>query len=486
MKIKDLIFPDEYIFSEISGDEEVTKISADINDITEITLLIIPNSKKLPKAISTNIIPTAVICDADAILPKAFPKIVVKNPRLALSNIACRFEEIDFSKMKLIGVTGTNGKTTTATFIKKMLESEGRKVGFIGTGKIEIGEWELTEKNYSMTTPDPTALYKSLKLMENQGCTAVVMEVSSHALALDKVSPLIFDYAVFTNLSAEHLDFHDNIEEYYQAKNRLFSRARTAIFNVDDSYAERAYQEFSGRKISVGSVREADIRATDVHNRGISGIDYIYRWKSYSFRMSLNIAGIFNVYNTLLAAAVCIDIGCKPCLVKEAAKSVQTIPGRFEIIKDEITVIIDYAHTEHAYYNIMKELNKIKGAGRLYVVFGCGGERDKSKRPKIAEAVEKFADKIIVTTDNSRAENPKDIITDIIHGFKRKNYEVCEDREAAIKKAILDADFGDTVAIIGKGAEKYNIDKDGYHEFDEIKIAKDCLKLRKADGKYAH
>ncbi len=481
MKIKDLISREEYIFSEINEEVEISRIITDIKDISEDALLIIPNSKKLPEDIVCDTLPAAVICDAEADLPKEFARIIVENPRLALSNAAYRFEGIDFSKMKLIGITGTNGKTTTATFIKKMLESEGHTVGFIGTGKIEIGDKELTKKNYSMTTPDPTLLYKTLKRMEAEGCSAVVMEVSSHALALEKVAPLVFDYAVFTNLSPEHMDFHKSIKEYYKAKNKLFSRTKTAVFNLDDPYAARAYSECEARKISVGVIRGAEIRATDIENRGLGGIDYIYRWKTHSFKMTLGIAGIFNVYNTMLAAAICIDMGCKPCKVKETARSITSIPGRFEIINDEITVIIDYAHTEYAYYNIMKELSGIKGTGRLSVVFGCGGERDKSKRPKIAQTAEKFADKIIVTTDNSRGEDPKDIITDVIHGFAEKSYEVCEDREAAIKKAIIEASCGDIVAIIGKGAEKYNIDKDGYHDFDEMKIAKEALKMRKGE-----
>ena len=481
MKIKDLIFPDEYIFSEVGIEETVTEIVTDIKNIKEDTLLIIPNSKNLPNEISLDTLPIAVICDVYATLPEEFPKIVVENPRLALANAVFRFEQIDLSKMKLIAVTGTNGKTTTATFIKKMLDSEGYKSGFIGTGKIEIGDLNITPENYSMTTPDPTILYKTLKNMQENGCNAVVMEISSHALALGKVAPLIFDYAVFTNLSTEHMDFHNNIEQYYQEKNKLFSKTKTAVFNIDDSYAKRAYHECKVRKISVGVIENAEIKATDIENNGLLGVNYIYRWKKNHFRMKINIPGIFNVYNTLLAAAVCIDLGCRACIIKKAVEALSSIEGRYEIINDEITVIIDYAHTEYAYYNIMKELSKIKGKGSLSVIFGCGGERDKAKRPRIAAIIENFADKIIVTTDNSRAENPIEIINDIIRGFKVKKYEICEDRAAAITRSILSANVGDIVAIIGKGAEKYNIDKDGYHYFNEKEIVKAALALRKRE-----
>lgn len=479
MKISEIIYREEYIFSNADEDLEIDRITTSFNDADEKALLIIPNSKNIPEVITSIKYPAAVICDNEAKIPKEIPVIRVENPRLALSNACFRFEGIDISKFKLIGVTGTNGKTTTATFIKKILERCGYKVGFIGTGKIEIGNESITNSDYSMTTPDPTVLYKVLKRMEIEKCEAVVMEVSSHSLALDKVAPLKFDYGVFTNLSREHTDFHSDMEDYFHTKCRLFSQCKKAIFNVDDEYGRRAYNECSQEKLSVGVIWSADVEGRNIENQGLDGVSYIYRCDDFSCKIKLKAAGVYNVYNSMLAAAVCIDIGCKPCEVRPALYEISSIPGRFEIINDEITVIIDYAHTDFAFYNIMKELYSLKRGNSLAVVFGCGGERDKTKRPKMAEIAESFADRIIVTQDNSRNEDPKDIISDIIRGFKMKSYTVNENREKAIEYAILSAKKGDIVAIIGKGAEKYNIDKDGYHDFDEKAIINSALKKRK-------
>ncbi len=480
MKISEIIYRDEYIFSQVNESTDINKITTSPTDADETTLLIIPNSKNISKAAFEENRPAAVICDAKAIIPDSVPKIIVDNPRLALSYAYYRFEEIDLNNIKLIGVTGTNGKTTTATFIKEILDYSGYKVGFIGTGKIEIGGECISDKNYSMTTPDPSLLYKALKKMLQADCDAIVMEVSSHSLALEKVAPLKFDYGIFTNLSREHTDFHSDIEDYFLTKCRLFTRCKKSFFNVDDKYARRAYSDCQSQKVSVGALWDADVRAKNVENLGFLGSSYIYQWESYSCKIELNVAGIYNVYNSMLASAVCIDMGCRPCDVKAALSKITALPGRFEIINDEITVIIDYAHTDSAFYNIMKELNNLKGSSSLCVVFGCGGERDKSKRPRMAEISENFADRIIVTEDNSRKESPKDIICDIIRGFKNKSFTVCENRVSAIEEAIINANCGDIVAVIGKGAEKYNIDNNGYHDFDEKEIIKSALKKRKA------
>lgn len=482
MKIGELILREEYIFSEADESLCIDKIATRLEDLSENTLLIIPNSKKVTKISNLQTPPKAVICDSEVETDENIPKILVSNARLALARACFRLAKLDTSTMKLIGVTGTNGKTTTASLIFEGLLACGFKPGFIGTGKIAIGRADITSEYYSMTTPDPPLLYPVLKRMQLQGCDTVVMEVSSHALALDKVEPLIFDFAVFTNLSDEHLDFHKTTEEYFAAKKKLLKNASTAVFNIDDEYARRAYGEFSGKKISIGAIHDADVRCTNIENHGLDGIRYLYRWQGHTMRMELKLAGIYNAYNSMLAAAVCIELGCKACRVKEIFGEIVSIPGRFEIINGEITVIIDYAHTDFAYYNIMKELYNLKRGNSLTVVFGCGGERDKQKRPRMAKIAEQFADRIIVTTDNSRSESPKEIIMDIIRGFESDCYEIIEDRETAIKSAILAANDGDIVAVIGKGAEKYNIDSLGYHPFDEKKIISAALSERRRIG----
>jgi UDP-N-acetylmuramoyl-L-alanyl-D-glutamate--2,6-diaminopimelate ligase len=319
--------------------------------------------------------------------------------------------------------------------------------------------------------------------MEEEGCFAVVMEVSSHALALNKIDAIPFDYGVLTNLSSEHMDFHESLEDYYLTKKRLFELAKVSVFNVDDGYGRRAYKECLGKKISVGALFRGDVYASGITDRGFEGIGYLYHGRNFSFRMNLKTPGIYNVYNSLLAIAVATDLGEAPCRVKEALASFSGIDGRYEIIKDEITVIIDYAHTTAAFECILKSIRSAIGNKTLTVIFGAGGERDRTKRPKMASIAEKFADKIIVTEDNSRGEAPMEIITDIIKGFREKSYRIAIDRKKAIKEAILSASKDEVIAIIGKGCEKYNIDKSGYHRFDEKEIIELSLKERK---KYAN
>lgn len=486
MKIYEIIKREEYILSEVDDELDFWGISTSPSEVKKGDLLIITNSKRYSNLSCIHATPIAVICDQNLVLPDNIPRILVENPRLALSNACYRYENIRLESTKIIGVTGTNGKTTTATLIKNILSEVGYKVGFIGTGKFEICKEDLTPKNYSMTTPDPTLLYSTIKEMERQNCDFIVMEISSHSLALDKLAPIKFDYSVFTNLSPEHMDFHQDMEDYFATKMKLFKNSKCSLFNIDDEYGRRAYSLADGKKISAGILWRGDVYANNLENHGFDGISYSYHGNGFSFRMSLPYPGLYNAYNSMLAAALCIEIGCKPCEVKKILAQTAPISGRFEIIKDKISVIIDYAHTSAAFKCIMSELAAIKGHGRLTVVFGCGGERDKNKRPEMARIAEKYADRIILTADNSRKESTKDIISDIIKGFNLGNYEIKENREDAITSAILCAKNGDTVAIIGKGPEKYNIDKDGYHPFDERKIIGSALIKRKIEGKNAN
>lgn len=478
MKISDIIRREEYILSEVADDLEFNGMKIRLEEIEDGDILIIPNSQRIPDYSNGKILPIAVICDSNAVLPGNIPAIRVENPRIAMSRAFFRYHNPDLNNMKIIGVTGTNGKTSTATLISKVLSDAGYKTGFIGTGKITIDDKEINETNYSMTTPDPDLLYSALKQMSIAGCSAVVMEVSSHALALDKVTPLIFDYGIFTNMSKEHTDFHGDMDNYFAAKLKLFDLCRCGIFNIDDVYAKRAYELCKTRKISIGIIWRGDCWATNINNRGFAGVEYIYHQRDFSFKTKLSLPGIYNTYNSMLAAALCIDMGCKPCDVKNSIEQISNISGRYEIIKSKISVIIDYAHTPAAFESILKELSLLKSNKRLTVVFGCGGDRDREKRPLMAKFAEKYADRIIVTSDNSRRERIKDIICDIIRGFERGKYEIIENRADAISEAIVNSQDGDIVAIIGKGPEKYNIDSSGYHSFDEKEIISSALLMR--------
>jgi len=478
MNALSLIDPKEIISLTASSEIEISRLEYKPEYCDENCLLVIPNSNKPPKELK--ILPRVVVCGADANITLKCPIIRVKNPRATIANIYARYYGIQKPHFKLIGVTGTNGKTSTATFIKHAYQALGYKVGLIGTGIIAIGDTQLNESFYSMTTPDPWILYPALAKMEKEGCYAVVMEVSSHALALEKVEPLEFDLALFTNLSMEHLDFHGSTESYYSAKKRLFSKCKKAIINIDDYYGRRLVKEIYVEKITAGILWRGDTYASNIENRGFDGIEYLYHGKSFSFAMKLRAAGVYNIYNSMLAITACCELGLKPCQVKQALSSLPAINGRYEIIKEELTVIIDYAHTDTAMENILKSLVEAKTKNQqITVIFGCGGERDKSKRARMARVAEIYADKIVITSDNPRGEEPSEIFSDIICGFINDNYQIIEDRELAINQTILNADDNEIVAIIGKGAEKYNIDKCGYHSYDEKETVMNALKLRR-------
>lgn len=477
MKISDIIYKEEYILSEINDDTKILGICTKEIDVKDGYILLIPNSKNYFHNDNAHL-PIAVICDKDAIVPNHIPKIYVDNARIAISNAYMRFYRPDMSKTLLIGVTGTNGKTSTATIIENILSQSGKKVGFIGTGRISVSEQTISPDFYSMTTPDPEVLYPSLRRMTDEKCDAIVMEVSSHALAFEKVAPLFFDYALYTNLSSEHRDFHANMDDYFNTKAKLFQNCKSAFINIDCPYGKRLAKICQAKKITTtGILWRGDIYVRKIESKGFDGSSYIYYNNEYSFKVNLALPGIFNIYNSLLAVAVCIDAGVAPCFIKKYLSNISSIPGRFEIIKDKITVIIDYAHTDEAFNNILKELSKNKKSS-ITVVFGCGGNRDREKRPKIATITEKYADKLIVTSDNSRSEDPKNIFNDIISGLTKNKHIVIEDRATAIEYAILNAKDNDIVALIGKGHEKYNIDKNGYHPFDEKALVKEALKKR--------
>ena len=480
MKLFELIDKNDIILSELDGSEQITKVTHRVDEC-EGALLVIPNDKRIPSEFKTR--PRAIVCGADAKVPSGIPTVRVLSQRRTTSRIYSRLCNIDHTKFKLIGVTGTNGKTSTAAFIRHAAEACGMKVGILGTGMIKAGEELLSEDYYSMTTPDPWVLYPAIKKMELAGCELIVMEVSSHALELQKVEPLKFDLGIFTNLSMEHLDFHQDMESYYNAKKKLFYSCDKAIINIDDYYGRRLAREIECERTTSGILWRGETYASNIINRGFDGIEYIYHGGSFSFTMKLRAAGVYNIYNSMLAISACCELGLKPCDIKKALSDIPSISGRYEIIKDDITVIIDYAHTDAALENILKSLVSARGSEhRLTVVFGCGGERDKAKRARMGRIAEIYADQTIITTDNPRGEDPREIIRDILDGFVEDNYSVIVDREAAIEEAIISARRGDVVAIIGKGAEKYSIDREGYHPFDERAIISSSLAKRRGRG----
>lgn len=485
MKLKHLIYNEEFSYEKNIENTEIHNIATKADDITCGTLFVIIKSIKFDVNKIINYIlskkPTVIVCEYDIPINSGeIPILRVKSTRRILPYLYSRFYDIDYEKMRFIAVTGTNGKTSTATMISHVLAYSGQKVGFIGTGKIAAGNNILTDSKYSMTTPDPYLLYSAIKEMQNEGCKSVVMEVSSHSLHFDKVLPIPFEVAVFTNLSHEHIDFHRDMESYYQTKKKLLLQSKHGVFNMDDPYSKRYYEECTSDKTSIGILNGADARAEEIIMQGLSGSEYLYCDKGGVIKINLAIGGPYNIYNSMMAIAACLLMGVKASIVKEGMGTLKCIEGRLEKIEGDITVVIDYAHTEQALLNFLKTLNSEKKRGqKLITVFGCGGERDREKRPRMAKIAEELSDFVIVTTDNSRSESISDILFDILEGFTQTNKrKVITSRKNAIRNAILTADKGDLVAVIGKGHERYNIDKNGYHDFDEREIIKEALRER--------
>lgn len=479
MLLKELLdtIKDKTIYGRIDEAREVTPaISPD--ECNKDSLLFITkrvNARGIVDLPTFNERPYAII--TDGILSRAtdIPVIYTEGARSVLAMAYSLHYGIKQTKMQLVGVTGTNGKTTTATLIYEILDRCGIKAGLMGTGTIKCHGKNLTPSGYTMTTPDPSLLYASLKEMEQEGCEIVVMEISSHSIALSKIDGLRFTLGIFTNLSSEHMDFHNNMEDYFATKMRFFSRCDTALFNIDDYYAKRGYILHDGPKESVGIIESANIYATDIHLNGLSGSDFLYRSDGLIFKALLRLPGAHNIYNALMALGCAIKLGVKPCLAKSALASITGVCGRMEIVHIQPYVIIDYAHTPKALEILLKSIKPtLKIEQKLYLVFGCGGDRDPSKRSIMGKIAIQYADKVIITEDNNRTESFDAIAENIITDIKSSpKYIIIPDRCAAINYALTKAQDYDVVAIIGKGHERYIIDCDGMRPFDERAIIRE-------------
>ena len=400
------------------------------------------------------------------------PVIRIDNARAALARAYRAYYKILNGDFTFIGVTGTNGKTTTATLIYDILEGDGVNVGFIGTGLIKYGKNILTDKSYSMTTPDPELLYSSLAKMKAGGVRTVVMEASSHAIALAKLEGIIFDIALFTNLSSEHLDFHSDMEDYFKVKALLFENAKRAIINIDDEYGRRLYNLYKDKSISVGILQKADIYATDISLMGIEGSSFFYRTNRLITKIKTKLVGAFNVYNILMSMTAATTYGIAPCIAKDIINKHPQICGRLDVVREKPYVVIDYAHTPFALENALKSLfSRSISWQNIITVVGCGGERDTSKRPETAKIALKYSRECVITEDNSRGEPFEKIAQDILSGVSDYgSVTVIESRRDAIRYALSLAKENDIVAIIGKGHEEYIIDKNGKRDFSERQI----------------
>lgn len=394
--------------------------------------------------------------------------ILVENSRKVLKEIIRKFYGVP--KVKLIGITGTNGKTTVSHMIAAILEKSGTKTGIIGTNGVYIGGKEYYCRQNTPTTPNQLELYTALADMERYGVGYCVMEVSSHALVQERVYGLRFDVGVFTNLTRDHLDYHADMEDYFSAKKRLFDISEKAVINADDEYGKRLTDEIEA--LSFG-ITDGEIRADNISlNPDGSEFDLIIG--SRTIRQRINIPGLFSVYNALAAAAACRSIGISEEYISEGLKAIGGVLGRMEHASfGDVNVIIDYAHTPDGLQKVLESLRRVTD-GRVICVFGCGGDRDRTKRALMGDIAVRLSDIAVITSDNPRTEPPNEIIIDILCGVKRDNYIVIENREKAIKAALSIAKKGDTVLLAGKGQETYQIignEKRYFNERDIVKSA---------------
>jgi UDP-N-acetylmuramoyl-L-alanyl-D-glutamate--2,6-diaminopimelate ligase len=411
--------------------------------------------------------------------------LVVPDSREALADLAFTFFKKPALRLKMAGVTGTNGKTTTTFLLKHICDAAGLRSGLIGTVRYEIGERVLPA---TRTTPESLDLQEILSQMVDAGCKAAVMEVSSHALAQERTRGLQWDVAIFTNLTQDHLDFHETMEDYFEAKARLFTglkdqpnkKSAAAVINLDDRYGE----QLAGRikdavpVITYGMSARADFRASNYRAEfGGTSFQLDACGKSYLVRVPL--IGRFNVANALaaLAAANSLGIGLREAILS-LAKSPQ-VPGRLEAVpaKRQFQIFVDYAHSDDALLNVLKTLRELN-PNRLIVVFGAGGDRDKQKRPLMGRVADQNADYSIITSDNPRKEDPLAIVADVQKGFRSGNFETVPDRAEAIARAIALAQPRDIVLIAGKGHENYQEFADHTIPFDDRQMALRALENR--------
>lgn len=481
MKLNDIINGLEIIKVNGNLDLDITNIEYDSRKVRENTLFICikgfnsDGHKYIQNAIKSGAKSFLV---QDDISIDGYTFIRVNDTRASMAKIADNFYNHPSKKFGVIGVTGTNGKTSITTLLSEILKSNNNKVGLIGTIKIFDGEEEIQSNS---TTPESIELQNYFNAMLNNKCDYCSMEVSSHSLALNRVDETDFKLGLFTNLTPDHLDFHKDLEDYRKSKEKLFFKTSIAnIINIDDDGGKKIYENIKYLKTPVytyGIDNEADFMARDIQISA-NGVSYKLKTPTYEDNIFVPIPGKFTVYNTLAVIAACYMLNLDKDVIIKTLKNTNGITGRFEIVENDkdINVIIDYAHTPDALENILNTVKEF-AKGDIITVFGCGGDRDKIKRPLMGKISQKLSDICIITSDNPRNENPNLIIEDILSGLDKdiKNYKVIIDRKEAIEEAIKIAKKDDIIIIAGKGHENYQIiGKNKYH-FDDKEIVKGYL-----------
>lgn len=429
--------------------------------------------KFIPKAVENGA--AVILCEEKPSCD--IPYVLVSDSRYGLAIVSRDFFGDPASEMTMIGITGTSGKTSSSYLIKHMLESKlDAKVGLIGTNGNMIGDEFLHTEH---TTPESYELHKLFRHMADSGCTHVVMEVSSHSLTLERVAGIHFDVALYTNLSQDHLDFHGTMEEYAAAKRKLFSMCSLGCFNLDDAWADFMRDGASCRTMTFSTEKnEANLVAKDIRLTA-DGVRFASVSGDEISMTKLGIPGMFSVYNALGTMSVGLALGLSLADCSDAMSSAKGVKGRLEIVPTgrDFSVVIDYSHKPDALEKVLKTLKPVT-RGRLIALFGCGGDRDKLKRPIMGRIAADNADLVVVTSDNPRTEDPDEIIREIVAGMKDKRTptKVICDRREAIAWAIDNAAQGDVLLLAGKGHEDYQVVGHEKHHMDEREIVSDCLK----------
>lgn len=418
-----------------------------------------------------------VVSEDDFITFKNVCKIRVRDARKACAVMASNFYQEPSSRMGVAGITGTNGKTTVLYLIEAILQQAGRSCGTIGTITYRIGERNIPAVN---TTPSAIMLQMLLHEMHNAGISFCAMEVSSHSIHQHRIHGVRYDSAIFTNLSGEHLDYHKDIDEYFNVKKRLFDELGVdarAVTNADDDYGRKITADTKAKVITYGIKSKADITAEDIRY-SIKGSCFKAKTPYGELDLKTHLIGEYNIYNILAAVSFALTKGIEPKEIEEAVSKFRGAPGRLQRIDrgQGFSVFIDYAHTDDALANVLAALRRL-AKKRIITVFGCGGNRDRQKRPRMGRVAAELADFVIITSDNPRSEDPKGIIDDIVKGLPDgfKNYKISPDRKKAIGLSLAMAGDDDIVLIAGKGHEKYQILKETTVAFDDSKIASEML-----------
>ena len=480
MNLKQLLEGISYEVQQGTADVEISDFQYDSRKVEKDGLFVCitgfqtDGHKYIPMALEKGAV--ALLCEHRVEnVPEGVTVLVTENNRIALALLSDHFYGHPSAEMNVIGVTGTNGKTSTTYLMKSILDRIGKKVGIIGTIENRIGDEVLKAER---TTPESKELQALFRRMKNEDVTDVVMEVSSHSLDLHRVDGIAFDVAIFTNLTQDHLDYHKTMENYKAAKGMLFARAAKSVINMDDAAGAYMKEQSKGEVLTIGVDSKADLTAEGI-DVSADGTAFDMLWQGKRYPVHLHTPGRFSVYNALGAAGACILLGVPVEEIVAGLTANPGVSGRFQTVRSKkgCQAVVDYAHTPDGLENVLNTANEFV-KGKLIAVFGCGGDRDKTKRPPMGKAAADWSDFAVVTTDNPRTEDPAAIIEDILPGFagSKTPYKVVVDRVEAIHWAMDHAEKDDVIVLCGKGHETYQEVNHVKHHMDEREIVADYLK----------